>query len=90
MPKFSLNDLRAIEAFEASECVEDQIALKLGFVRLSAGVAEGIVDEGGARRIDRARDRERAAHAQCRNAACFDFPGDQSHGLMADGSDRYQ
>ena len=33
-------------------------------------------------------DIQGAAHTQGRNASRFDVPGDQSDGLMADGSDR--
>ncbi len=53
-------------------------------------MAEREVQIHGSRHVDRAGNRIGAGHADSRYAALFDFPGDQSDGLMADGSDGYQ
>jgi hypothetical protein len=53
-------------------------------------VSERKVEIRHARRIGGACNRQRARHRQRRNAARFDFPCNQSNGLMANRSDGHQ
>jgi len=64
--------------------------LQLGLVWLAGRVSQRIVQKRGAGRVDGPRNIERTAHAQRGNAGGLDLAGDQSHGLMADRSDRHQ
>jgi hypothetical protein len=51
-------------------------------------VAQRIIEESRPWRVYSSGDIQGAAHTQGRNASRFDVPGDQSDGLMADGSHR--
>ena len=59
-------------------------------VRLARSVAQGIVDEGGARRVCGADDVIGARHAEGRQTGRFQVSGNQTNGLVADGSQRDQ
>ena len=57
----------------------------MGFPR---GMAERIIEKGRTRWVHGLGDIQGTAHAQRRDASRFDLSGDQSNGLMADGSYR--
>lgn len=64
--------------------------LPLYVKRLSGLVSEGKVDEGGARRFDGRGDIEGGRERDGWNTGLFDGAGEQSHGLVAQLSDRNQ
>ena len=49
-----------------------------------------VVQKYRTRRFASFDDIERTRDTQSRNTVCFQMSGDQTHGLMADGSHRYQ
>ena len=51
-------------------------------------MSQRIIEKRCPRWVHSPGDIQGAAHAQGRNASRFDVPGDQSNGLMADGSHR--
>ena len=55
---------------------------------LPCGMPERIIEERRARWMHGSGNVQGATHAQGCNTRCFDVPGDQSDGLMADGSYR--
>ena len=55
---------------------------------LPCRVPQRIIEKCRSWRVHSLGDIQGAAHTQGRNASCFDVPGDQSDGLMADGSHR--
>ena len=50
------------------------------------GAADRMIDEGGARRCDPAHDVVRRADHHCRDSRGFDHMGDETDGLVAEGS----
>jgi len=50
------------------------------------GAADRMIDEGGARRCDPAHDVVRRADHHCRDSSGFDHMGDETDGLVAEGS----
>ena len=61
---------------------EDDLAA-LSVVRRTEGPADGVIDEGAARRRDPAHDVVSRADDQSRDASAFDHVGDETDGLMA-------
>ena len=57
-------------------------------MRFAGGVSERVIEKRRARWVPCLDDVQRTAHAQGRDAGSFDVTSDQSHGLMADRSDR--
>jgi hypothetical protein len=55
---------------------------------LPSRVSQRIIEKRRPWRVHGSGDIQGAAHTQGRNASRFDVPGDQSDGLMADGSHR--
>ena len=55
---------RSDEAAEAGKRCKQDIPLQNRLVRLAGGVSQWVIKEGGARRIHRLRDIQRAGHAQ--------------------------
>ncbi len=64
--------------------------IALPIVRWSKGAADRMIDERCARRCDPAHDVERRADHHGRNSCRFDHVGDETDGLMAEGSVRYE
>jgi hypothetical protein len=58
----------------------------LAIVRRPEGAADWMIDERRARWRDSAHNVVRGADDQCRNSARFDHMGDETDGLMAEGS----
>jgi hypothetical protein len=50
------------------------------------GAADRMIDEGGARRWDPAHDVVRRADHHCRDSCGFDHMGDETDGLVVEGS----
>src|SRR4029079_15979836 len=59
-------------------------------VRLAAGIAEREIAEQEARRAGPFDDVLGGPHDHRRDAVSFEVSGDQTHGLVADGSSRHQ
>ena len=57
-----------------------------GLVGFPRRMSQWIIEKRRAWRVHRPCNVEGAAHAQGRDAGGFDVPGEQSNGLMADGS----
>lgn len=72
------------------ECVEQDPGLPLRVTRLACLVTEGKVHEGGAGRFDRGSDIESRGEHDGGNAGFLNSAGEQSHGLVAQLSDRDQ
>ena len=62
--------------------------LQFGVIRLPRGMPQGKIKEGGSWGIDRLSNIQGAAHTDGGDSLCLGMPSDQSHGLMAYGSDR--
>jgi len=72
------------------ECVEENPGLPLRIKGLAGLVAEGKVHEDGAGRFDGRGDIEGRGEHESWDAGLLDGAGEQSHGLMAELSDRNQ
>ena len=72
------------------ECVEQDPGLPLRVTRLACLVTEGKVHEDGARRFDGGGDIEGSRKHEGWNAGFLDRASEQSHGLVAQLSDRDQ
>src|SRR5512140_2764403 len=81
-----LHGARGRHRFEGRERLDEDPALQIGLVRLAGRVPEGEVEERRAGRVDRPRDVPRARQAERRDPGGLRVPCDQSHGLVADGS----
>ena len=75
-------------SLEKMEGVEDDPGLALGVERPAGLMAERKVYEDGAGRLDERGDIGGRGERDGRNAGLFDGPGEQSHGLVAELSDR--
>lgn len=75
---------------EEIECDTNDCSLHHGVIRLPARVAEGEVREHEAGNPALLDDIPRGADYYGRNAVRFKAAGDQTHGLMADRSKRYE
>ncbi len=64
--------------------------MALPIVRWSKGAADGMIDEHGSRRPHLAHDVERRADHHGRNSLALDHVGDETDGLVAKGSIRYE
>jgi len=83
-------EIVAAEGNTASQRVANDCALVFRIVRFARLMAERVVDECRARRIDGLRDVVCRSHAQGRDSGGLDFAGNQSNGLMAHGSSGHQ
>ena len=79
-----------LNGFEHGQRVDHDLTLQTLVMRFSGRAAQRVVEVHGSRWIYRFGDRVSARHADCRNTATFEFPGDQSDGLVTNGSDRHQ
>ena len=64
--------------------------MALPIVRWSKGAADGMIDEHGSRRPHLAHDVVRRADYQGRNSLALDHVSDETDGLVAEGSIRYE
>src|SRR5512141_2390422 len=85
-----LHGARGRHRLEGRERLDEDVALQIGLARLAGRVPEGEVEERRAGRVDRPRDVPRARHAERRDPGGLRVPCDQSHGLVADGSNGHQ
>lgn len=79
-----------VEGRKSPQRLGQNLLLQLRLMGFAGGVAEWEIQEGRPGWIDGSHDVVGRAHAQRRNAGLLGLPGDQSHGLMADGSARHQ
>lgn len=79
--------LDTLERFKAGA---GDFVLILRVIRHATGVTQWVVSEDRAGRICSFHDIERGTHAEGWDTNGFEVACDQTHGLMADGSQRYQ
>ena len=80
---------RLMRIAQQIERAPNDVALHGSIERSASRAAQREVQEDRPRCADRAGDRQRARQAHRRDAARLDFPRDQSHGLVANRSDRH-
>ena len=80
----------SVDRNQRIEGVAEDPSLQLRIVRLSRRMSEREVQVHGPWRVHRRGDGQGARHGDSRDAAPFDFSCNQSDGLMAHGSGRYQ
>ena len=84
------NRLGRVSRFEGLYCVSHDRVLLRCIEGWSRGMAEWEIDEGGARWPSRLHNVQSAAQAEGRDTGGFEVTGNQTHGLMAHGSQRHK
>ena len=72
------------------QCAAKNYFAALPIMGRPEGAADRMIDEGRARRRDPAHDVVRRADHHCRDSCGFDHMGDETDGLVAEGSIGYE
>ena len=75
---------------ERFKCFFKNLPLNTGMLRRSGGMPQGVIQKDGPGGINGFGNIDGTAHAKRGNSGGLGAPGNQSHGLMAHRSDRYQ